>query len=82
MLIEAIHPAKLRVCLQGQGEMLQAIWPSRYDKNKKFTQHVLYLGTREMLGFDKCLWGRQYALVEGKIMIIDRDAWRYIQPVG
>tara|TARA_R110001583_G_scaffold14285_2_gene60087 strand:- start:9 stop:137 length:129 start_codon:yes stop_codon:yes gene_type:complete len=41
----------------------------------------MYLGTREELGFDKNFWGRRYALVDGQTMIIDREAWKYLQPI-
>ena len=61
--------------------MLQTVWPSKHDKNKKFVKCAMYLGTREELDIDKNTWGRRYALVNGQTMIIDREAWKYIQPV-
>ena len=61
--------------------MIQTVWPSKYDKNKKFVKCVMYLGTREELDMKKSSWGRRYALVDGQTMIIDREAWKYLQPV-
>jgi hypothetical protein len=86
MLLEGIGTARLHVLPSsvtwGPGfPLLQTVWPSKHDKNKKFTKCAMYLGTREELGFDKNFWGRRYALVNGQTMIIDREAWKYIQPI-
>ena len=86
MLLEGVGTARLRVVPAetswGPGvPMLQTTWPSKYDKNKRFVKCAMYLGTREELGIEKSFWGRRYALVEGQTMIIDREAWRYLQPV-
>ena len=86
MLLEGIGTARLRILPSTiswgpDTPMLQTVWPSKHDKNKKFVKCAMYLGTREELGLDKSLWGRRYALVEGLTMIIDREAWRYLQPV-
>ena len=86
MLLEGIGTARLRVVPSTVSwgpdcPMLQAVWPSRFDKNKRFVRCAMYLGTREDLGIDKNFWGRRYALVDGQTMIIDRESWRYLQPV-
>ena len=86
MLLEGVGTARLRVVPAetswGPGvPMLQTTWPSKYDKNKRFVKCAMYLGTREELGIEKSFWGRRYALVEGQTMVIDRESWRYLQPV-
>ena len=86
MLLEGIGTVKLRILPLSvsrgpPAQMLQAVWPSKYDKHKQFTKHAMYLGTREELGFNKNLWGRRYVLAAGQTMIIDREAWKYLQPV-
>lgn len=86
MLLEGIGTVKLCVLPStvtwGPGTpMLQTVWPSKYDKNKHFVKCAMYLGTREELNIEKSFHGRRYALVEGQTMIVDREAWRYLQPV-
>lgn len=86
MLLVGIGTARLRILPSTVSwgpdrPMLQTVWPSKHDKNKKFVKFAMYLGTREELGFDKNFWGRRYALVDGQTMIIDREAWRYLQPI-
>ncbi len=86
MLLEGDGNSRLRVvpCSVTWGPgvpMLQATWPSKYDKGKYFVRCVMYLGTREELNMTKSDWGRRYALVDGKTMLIDRESWRYIKPV-
>ena len=85
MLLEGDGTSRLRVVPSevswGPGvPMLQATWPSKYDKGKYFVKCAMYLGTREELGMKKSEWGRRYALVDGQTMLIDRESWRYIQP--
>ena len=62
--------------------MLQATWPSKYDEGKYFVKCAMYRGTREELCMMRSEWCRRYALVDGQTMIIDRESWRYIQPVS
>ena len=86
MLLQGIGTVKLRVLppVSAWGPnkfMLQAVWPTKYDKNKQFVKCAMYLGTRQELGMSKSLWGCRYALVDGQTMIIDREAWRHIQPI-
>ncbi len=86
MLLEGDSSSRLRVVPSstswGPGvPMLQATWPSKYDKGKYFVKCVMYLGTREELGMEQSVWGRRYALVNGQTMLVDRESWRYIQPV-
>ncbi len=86
MLLEGIDTARLRIgpsnVAWGPGApMLQTTWPSKYDKDKQFVKCAMYLGSREELGIEKNHWGRRYALVEGQTMVIDRESWRYLQPV-
>ena len=87
MLLEGIGTARLCVVPSsaswGPGApMLQATWPHpKYDKGKCFVKCAKYIGTREELGIEKSFWGRRYALVDGQKIIIDRESWRYIQPL-
>ena len=86
MLLTSVGVSRLRVvpCSVTWGPgvpMLQATWPSKYDEGKYFVKCAMYLGTREELGMKRSEWGRRYALVDGQTMIIDRESWRYIQPV-
>ena len=87
MLLEGLGTARLCVVPSSAGwgpgaPMLQATWSHpKYDGGKYFAKCAMYIGTREELGIEKSAWGRRYALVDGQTMIIDRESWRYIQPV-
>ena len=87
MLLEGIGTARLRVVPSTvswgpDAPMLQTTWPHpKYDKEKYFVKCAMYIGTREELGIEKSFWGRRYAFVDGQTMVIDRESWRYLQPV-
>ena len=86
MLLESCSGAYFHLnttFLTNDGEkILTARWdkgPRSYSKEPINT--IMYLGAREDLMLKKKnYWGKQYALVEGDIAVVDSASWQYIQP--
>lgn len=83
MLLEACLGAYFHLnttFLSDVGErILTARWGKRISDD--IIPTIMYLGTREDLNLKQNYWGKQYALVEGDITLIDSSSWLYIQPV-
>jgi len=65
----------------GGERILTVRWGKRgFGRGREPILTIMYLGTREDLKEKQNYWGKQYALVEGDITLIDRASWLYIQP--